>query len=166
MALPFNPDEIFEMAIQIGGNGMRFYKRSAEAAGDNRSVRQLLTFLAKKEENHVSMLNEIRDKYFKQDEDDEFIDPEGRATHYLKTMANSYVYDVRKDPAQIMTGKESLQDVILLALNHTKESLMFFLGMKQMVPEHLGRAHIDEIIRDKMEHVQFLTKELRKVKKK
>ena len=164
MPLPYNPDEIFEMAIQIGRNGHQFYSRSAEAASENRSVRQLLTFLAKKEKVHVELLLKIRETFYSEDVEDQFIDPDGRATQYLQSMANGYVFDLTKDPAQQMTGKESLLDVILIALNHTKDSLMFFLGMKQMVPEHLGRNHIDEIIRDKMQHVQFLTKELRKVK--
>jgi rubrerythrin len=37
---------------------------------------------------------------------------------------------------------------------------VFYLGMKEAVPEQLGRKRLDEIIKEEMGHIRLLSKEL------
>ena len=49
MAIPFNADEVFEMAEQIERNGGMFYRAAADKFP---AVRELLLKLAKWEDDH------------------------------------------------------------------------------------------------------------------
>ena len=41
-----------------------------------------------------------------------------------------------------------------------KDSIVFYLGMKEIVPENLGKTKIDQIIKEEMAHIKLLSKEL------
>ena len=46
-----------------------------------------------------------------------------------------------------------------MAIGLEKDSIVFYLGMKEMVPERLGGSRIDGIIREEMRHVNDLSRE-------
>jgi len=46
-----------------------------------------------------------------------------------------------------------------MAIGLEKDSIVFYLGMKDAVPERLGRSRIDDIIREEMSHVYLLSRE-------
>jgi rubrerythrin len=47
-----------------------------------------------------------------------------------------------------------------VAMDMEKDSIVFYLGMKEMVPERLGKDRIDGIIKEEMGHLALLGKEL------
>ncbi len=57
MAMPFNADEVFEMAEQIERNGGKFYRAAAEKFP---AVRELLLKLAEMEDNHERTFANMR----------------------------------------------------------------------------------------------------------
>ena len=59
-----------------------------------------------------------------------------------------------------LTGKERVEDILRMAIGLEKDSIVFYLGMKAMVPERLGRGKIDEVITEEMGHVDSLSREL------
>ncbi|MFV9644757.1 MAG: rubrerythrin, partial [Desulfobacterales bacterium] len=54
----------------------------------------------------------------------------------------------------------SIKDILKEAILAEKDSIVFYLGMKEMVPENFGKAKIDAIIKEEMTHIQLLSKEL------
>ena len=52
-------------------------------------------------------------------------------------------------------------DVLRKAIELEKDAIIYYLGMKDAVPEDLGRDRIDRIIRQEMGHVVLLTARLR-----
>jgi rubrerythrin len=64
------------------------------------------------------------------------------------------------DPTEGLTGNESTQDLLRFAVGREEDAIVFFLGMKDMVPGGLGKDRIDAIIKEEMHHVVILTKEL------
>ena len=60
---------------------------------------------------------------------------------------------------------DSLEDILKEAITAEKDSIVFYLGMKEMVPETLGRSRIDAIIKEEMAHINILSKELVALKK-
>ena len=86
-------------------------------------------------------------------------DPDGDTVKYLQAMADGHVFDL-SDPTEGLTGDESTQDLLRLAIGREQDAIVFFLGMKDMVPGSLGKDKIDAIIREEMHHVVILTKEL------
>lgn len=56
--------------------------------------------------------------------------------------------------------KDFAKKIIKYAMAAEKDSIVFYLGMKDLVPENMGKKKIDEIIREEMSHIRLLSKEL------
>ena len=91
---------------------------------------------------------------------DPAFDPDGQAGMYLQAMADGHVFNVRKDPSEHLTGKETVEDVLKTAIGLEKDSIVFYLGIKEMVPKKMGKENIDNIIKEEMIHISILSKEL------
>jgi rubrerythrin len=50
----------------------------------------------------------------------------------------------------------SLKEVLKAALTAEKDSIVFYLGMKEIVPEKQGKDKIDQIIKEEMSHIKML----------
>ncbi len=87
-------------------------------------------------------------------------DLQGEAALYLQAIADGQVFDVRISPADLLTGDETLEDILRMALDREKDAVIFYLGIKDMVSENLGRDKIDAIIKEEMSHVTIISKEL------
>ncbi len=159
MSTPFNADEILEMAEQIERNGARFYRRAAEGAVDARN-RRLLLDLAAAEDEHEKAFASMRADLAGEKREPAVFDPDGQAALYLRAMADGHVFDVRADPVELLTGKETVEDILGMAMGMEKDSIVFYLGMKEMVPEGLGKDRIDGIIHEEMGHLALLGKGL------
>ncbi|NIS61961.1 MAG: rubrerythrin [Proteobacteria bacterium] len=159
MSFPFNADEILEMAEQIERNGARFYRRAVKGAVDPRNHRLLLD-LAAKEEEHEKVFASMRVDLAREKSETAFFDPDGQAALYLRAMADGHVFDVKADPTQLFTGKETVEDILRVAMGMEKDSIVFYLGMKELVPERLGKSRIDGIIKEEMGHLASLGNEL------
>ncbi len=163
MSIQFNADEIFEMAEQIERNGAKFYRRAAEGIADERS-KQLLLDLAAMEDTHIKVFSLMRSSLSSQDRQGITFDPEGEAARYLQAMADGQIFDMRKHPSETLTGKETAEDVLRTALGLERDSIAFYVGMKELVPENMGRDKIDGIIRQEMNHVSEISNALAALK--
>ena len=159
MSFEFNADEILAMAEQIEGNGARFYRRAARLVNDV-SVSSLLQELASWEDVHQKVFASMRDTLKEGDRQPTAFDPEDETSLYLHAMADGHVFNVSVDPANKLTGEESAKDILQLAIGQEKDSIVFYLGLKDMVPEVMGKEKIDEIIREEMRHIGYLNKEM------
>ncbi|MCK4783917.1 MAG: hypothetical protein KAV87_09220, partial [Desulfobacteraceae bacterium] len=87
-------------------------------------------------------------------------DPDGQAALYLRAMADGHVFDVKADPVELFTGKETMEDILQTAIGMEKDSIVFYLSMKELVPQRLGKDRIQGIIKEEMAHIASLSKEL------
>jgi rubrerythrin len=158
MSLDFNADEIFQMALQIERNGVRFYQRAAQGVKET-SASQLLLRLAAMEEVHEKTFAGMRAELTEAERKKKIFDPEDQASAYLRAWADHHVFDVRTDPAGKLTGKEKMEDILQIAIGLEKDSIVFYLGMKDSIPERMGRGRIDEIIKEEMRHIDALSRE-------
>lgn len=78
----------------------------------------------------------------------------------ILAMADGHVFDVRTDPTDKLTGNESAPDILQMAIGQEKDSIVFYLNIRDMVSEVMGKEKIDEIIREEMHHIGFLNKEI------
>ena len=156
MSIDFNADEIFEMAEQIERNGAKFYRRAAENTDDAHTKRVLLD-LAAMEDEHEKTFAAMRADLSGPEMAVTVFDPDGEAGRYLRAMADGHVFDI-SDPSEKLTGTESREDVLRTAIGLEQDSIVFYLGMKEMVPGSLGKDRIDDVIKEEMRHVVVLTK--------
>lgn len=159
MSIYFNADEIFEMAEEIERKGTRFYRRAAEGAADARTRKRLLE-LASMEEDHEKIFASMRKESSGPEWAAAVYDPQGEVALYLRAMTGGKVFAVKSDPTNRITGKETMEEVLRIAIALEKDSIVFYLGIKNMVPEKLGKDKIEDIIKEEMSHITTLTEEL------
>lgn len=166
MSYDFNANEIFEIAQQIEKNGAKFYKLAAETV-DKPSVRKLLLELAAMEIEHEKTFISLRANLSDQEKEKTVFDPEDESVLYLKALADSRIF-LKKDIPDVLSNinqaeKDFAKKIINYAMGAEKNSIVFYLGMKDLVLETMGKKKIDEIIREEMSHIRFLGKELAKI---
>jgi rubrerythrin len=159
VSLHFNADEIFQMAEQIERNGRDFYARAASRAAESRNA-QFFLRLAAMEAEHEKIFAGMRAGLSEQERKATVPDPDNQAQAYLRAWADVHVFDLRSRPAEKLTGKEKVEDILRTAIGLEKDSIVFYLGMKDAVPERLGRSRIDSIIKEEMNHMSSLSREL------
>jgi rubrerythrin len=159
MAETFNADEVFEMAEEIETNGAAFYRKAADKAV-NASTKEMFEELARWELSHREMFATMRSELAAGQTEPLVVDPEGEAGMYLKAMADGHVFDTHVDVSKFFTGKESMKDIFKTALKMEKDSIIFYLGLKDVVASKEGKDKVGEIIKEEMRHIAFLNKEL------
>ena len=159
MSFEFNADEILEMAEQIERNGARFYRKAAKLIKDA-AVSKLLQDLAVWEDGHERVFATMRADLADQERDPRVFDPEHETSMYLRAMADGHVFDARVDPVDTLTGKESAEEILRMAIGQEKDSIVFYTGLKEMISQTAGRERIEEIIKGEMGHIGFLNREI------
>lgn len=159
MGLTFSADEIFEMAEDIERNGMKFYTEAAKGAPDKKS-RQMLSNFAEMEAGHLRIFEKMRGELKGMEKEAPIFDPEGQAALYLEAVASSRGWEGKAGPTEKLTGKESMEDIFKIAIEAEKDSVVFYIGLKELVPVRAGRDKIEAIIKEEMSHVAGLNSAL------
>jgi rubrerythrin len=83
---------------------------------------------------------------------------------YLRAMADGHVFDLKRDPSEQLTGSESTEDIIRMGIGAEKNSIVFYLGLKELVSAPSGKDKVDAIIKEEMSHISTLTQKLADLK--
>ena len=159
MSMSFNADMVFEVAEQIERNGAAFYRAAAQNAAEEETA-QLLLRLARWEEGHEKTFAALRAELGAEERKPTVFDPDNELTAYLHAFADARVFNLKQDLAAALTGDEAIEEILQMALGREKDSIVFFLGVKEMVGEGLGQGKIDTIIKEEMTHVTLLSRQL------
>ena len=62
-------------------------------------------------------------------------------------------------------GAADLESIFKTALTAEKDSIAFYLGMKDLVPSAAGKVKIEDIIKEEMRHIRILGERLAALKK-
>ena len=164
MAYSFNAEEVFKMAVQIEKNGAAFYRKAADLQEDE-SDRKFLLGLAKMEDQHEVSFEEMKKDLAKHETAQTVFDPNDELSLYLDAMADAHGGEGDPDVLELITGRESMEDIIQTAIGLEKKSILFYVGLEDLVPVRLGKEKIDKIIREEKKHIAQLTRFLKKIKK-
>ena len=165
MAIVFNADEIFEMAIRIENNGAAFYRKAAGLQSDTNN-QKFLEGLANMEVQHEKIFTEMRTILTEKDKDPKVFDPYDEVSQYLVAMADTMGGEGSPSVADSLTGDETLEEILQTAVGLEKDAILFYLGIKDLIPSQSGKDRIDEIIRQERRHVSQLSNLLEKLKTK
>jgi rubrerythrin len=164
MSITFNVDEIFEMAEEIERNGAKFYREAAGSSQD-KTVKKMFTDLAAMEEGHEKIFANMRKELSASMKEPNAFDPDNQVAKYLQTMADFHGMEGKAAPTQKFTGKESLEEILKAALQAEKNSIAFYVGIKDLVSEKKGREKVQGIIVEEMVHVSTIGGKLQSLKK-
>jgi rubrerythrin len=154
MAIKFNADEVLEMAGRIETKGAKFYRKAAKL---HVGARDLLMQIAVQEDLHFKTFSDMRKTLVANEKEETAYDPYDESNLYLKAMVDGYAFDINEDPAELLTGRESLSDVFKMAIGIEKDSIVFYLGLKATVPPAFGRDKIEKIVKEEMQHIAWLS---------
>ncbi|MHC4291551.1 MAG: ferritin family protein [Planctomycetota bacterium] len=155
MSITFNADEIFEMAEQIERNGAKFYREAAGNSSDA-SAKEMLLSLAAMEDGHEKTFIQMRQELSAEEKESNIFDPDDEVAQYLQTMADFHGTEGKVSPTEKLTGNESLADILKIALQAEKNSIAFYVGIKDMVSSKSGKAKVQAIIIEEMAHVSTI----------
>lgn len=153
MSYDFNADEIFAMAEQMERNGAKFYRDAAEGVKDSEE-KAWLEQLAQMEDAHEKIFQSIRATLTADEAQSTVFDPQGESALYLKALVDTRVFYEKEIDTSNMRG------ILKAAIQAEKDSIVFYLGMKEAVAQDKGKARIDEIIKEEMGHIRLLSREL------
>jgi rubrerythrin len=165
MAIVFNSDEIFEMAIRIENNGAAFYRKAAGLQSDTKN-QKFLESLANMEDQHKRIFTEMRTTLTEKDKSPKVFDPYDEVSQYLTAMADNMGGEGSPSVAESLTGNETLAEILQTAVGLEKDSILFYLGIKDLIPSRSGQDRIDDIIKEERRHVIQLSNLLEKLKTK
>ncbi len=158
MVYDFSADDIFEIAEQIERNGAKFYRNAAENITDKKT-RELLIGLAQMEDEHEKTFAVLKSNLSADEKKSTVFDPEGESMMYLRALADTKVFFEKE------INVSSMEEILKAAILAEKDSIVFYLGMKDLVPDKLGKEKMEGIIKEEMGHIRILSKELMVLKK-
>jgi rubrerythrin len=160
MPATFNANEIFEMAEEMERNGAKFYRKAAQNTSD-KQTKQMLLDMADMEDGHLATFQEMREQLSGQEKGWTVFDPDNQSVLYLQTMADARGYEGKISPSKELTGSETPKEILETALNSEKESVVFYFGLKNLVPPKAGRDKVEAIILEELSHITTLLKKLK-----
>jgi len=153
MAYDFNADDVFEMAERMESNGVKFYQAAANAT-DNEELKEFLNHLAEMEIVHQHVFKSLREELQDKEKAATVFDPNEESTLYLQALVDYRVSFEHEQPTT------SIASTLKSAIESEKETVAFYVGIKNAVPENFGKSKIDSIIEEEREHIQILSQKL------
>jgi len=163
MSITFNADEIFEMAEQIERNGAKFYREAAGIA-PGADAKDMLLSLAAMEDGHQKTFAQMRKELSAEEKELNTFDPDNEVAQYLQTMADFHGTEGKASSTEKLTGQESMADILKIALQAEKNSIAFYVGIKDMVSSKSGKDKVQAIIIEEMAHVSTIGGKLQTLK--
>jgi rubrerythrin len=167
MIYELNADLVFGMAIAIEKNGAEFYRNAAEKMKDP-TAKKMLIDLSKSECDHEQIFKDIRSQLVDKEKDTSILNTNDNAANYLKALADTRVFFKKDMPSFDESSsddpKKLFEDILIAAIRAEKDSIVFYVGIKDLVPETFGKSKVDEVIQEEMLHLTTLSRELAALK--
>ncbi len=152
MSISFNADEVFEMGMDVEKNGEAYYRKAAEKV-DDPAVKELMIFLADEEQKHFQIFRKLRESLPAKATTTVTQDPEDQEALYLDALVKSRLFNTEKEAERIASSVKGELEALKTALTFEKDTILFFMHMKDMTRKDLGRDKIDMLIEEEHRHV-------------
>ena len=147
----FAASEIVELGIQIEKNGADFYNALIQKT-DNDKARDVFKYLSDEEKKHIAAFQGILDKLDKYEPPGNYADD---YLAYMNVLAGEYIFTQEGkgevEARKIKTDTEAAE----AGIKFEKESILFYEGMKKVVPEY-GHKILDQLIIQEHNHLKTL----------
>lgn len=154
MAFTLNAFELFDIAEQIEHNGAEFYRKAAEIF-DETEISGLFLRLADWEMKHKKIFALMREQLAEPNQ--QTIERRtDESQPEKKVMAGLAVFGIRPNPVNEFDGGESKADIIKIAIEKEKDSIVFYSGLKDFAAPGIAKDKIDDIIKEELRHIRIL----------
>lgn len=159
----FNVDEVFGMAERIEMDAAEFYTKAADIHADHQAA-AFLRALAKMEYEHRDTFAAMRKTLAPKMRQLPDEDPYPKATIFLDTFADAHGGEGTLSMAAPLTASDRLDDLVKKGIAFERHTILFYLALKDLVPEGRGKDQIGRIIDEEKQHVVALTEKLAELK--
>ena len=147
----FAGSEIVELGIQIEKNGRDFYNTLVKKS-KNQKAKDLFQYLAGEEEKHIAVFQKILDSVHKYEPPESY---PGEYFAYMKALASEHVFTQKDKGSQIAKKTASDKEAIDLGMGFEQDSIIFYEGMKKVVPEYDLNV-VNQLIEQEQDHLRQL----------
>lgn len=148
----FAGSEIVEIGIQIEKNGRDFYNIVAKQS-KNQKAKEIFEYLAGEEEKHIAVFKKILDSVTKYEPPESY---PGEYFAYMNALASEHMFTQKDKGRQIAKKVTSDKEAVELGIGAEKDSIVFYEGMKKVVPEYDLKL-VDELIKQEQDHLRQLS---------
>ena len=151
--------EVLEVAEKIERNGAKFYRRAATLF-DDPDISTLFVRLGQWEARHIEVFKEMKQHLTEQQWELGDFAPDRVGVPEARALASMAVFGIQPDPAEQLNGHETRADVLRMAIEKEKDSIVYYTGLKDCVPRPQDRTIIEDVIQEEMKHVRILMQSL------
>ena len=148
----FAGSEAVEFGIQIEINGRDFYKTLVEKS-KNEKAKELFKFLEREEDGHIKKFRKILKSIQNYEPKEAY--PEEYFS-YMNSLASEYVFTKKGKGLEIANKVKTDKEALDLGIGFEKDSIVFYEGMKKIVPGSDGPI-LDKLIQEENNHLKKLT---------
>ena len=163
MAITFNADEIFDIAVQIEENASGFYSEASKITKDDETKKMLSEF-STMEAGHAHEFADMRQELSQADKEPMTFDPDEEAALYLKSFSEAHGWEGRSAKGIKLSGNETREEILKSALGAEKDSVAFYVGIKDVVFGKSGKEKVEKIIKEEMKHITGISSMLAAMK--
>lgn len=147
----FAASEIVEIGIQIEKNGRDFYNTLTKQS-KNASAQKIFEYLAGEEKKHIVVFQKILDSAQKYEPAESY---PGEYFAYMNALASEYVFTQKDKGKQIAQKIKSDNEAVDMGIGFEKGSIIFYEGMKKVVPQYDLRV-VEQLIQQEQNHLKQL----------
>ena len=147
----FGTDKIFEIVKNMELDGAKFYRQAAEKTS-NDDVKQMLLDLASMEDGHLQIFEQMRKELSEDKKNKNLFAADNQAAMYLKAMADGPGGEGIKSPLGSISGNETTKEILEIAIEGEKASILFYTGLKELVQNKANKDKIEAVIKEEFSH--------------
>jgi rubrerythrin len=150
----FTSAELLDIAVGIERNGVAYYDSLSQTAGDS-VLRKTYEQLADMERHHVDVFQQMRRALAGAGA---VVPAEDEAEYgaYLKALLDSSVFTDDRAARELARRAGGPAEALQLALGAEKDSILFYIEMRDLVPRRQREA-VENIINEERGHLRQLS---------
>lgn len=155
MSMELSASEVLSIAERIERNGAKFYRRAAGRV-DDADLSTLLVNLAQWESRHLEAFGRIRERLSDEGSQAGAVAPEQVDPRSSAVMAGLAVFGLKSDSTEELPSRPTKADVLRLAIGKERDSIVYYLGLRDFMTVADDKKVIEEIIDEEKKHVRIL----------
>ena len=158
MSISFSGSELINIAIDIEKRGIAFYDVMTRSTG-NAATRDIFQYLVDMERGHIQLFQGMLTEA---DKNQVSMAHSAEYAAYLQALLDSAVFTNDTVTSELAANAESDIEAMELAIGAEKDSILFYYGMKDIVPKRV-QPTVDKIITEEKSHLRQLWELKRKL---
>jgi len=119
----------------------------------NQKAKEKFKYLAGEEEKHIAVFQKLLDSVHKYEPPETY---PGEYFAYMNALARDYVFTQKDKGREIAKNIKGDKEALKLGIGFEKDSILFYEGMKKVIPEYDHKI-VDELITQEQDHLRQLS---------